>query len=59
VIPPNENNRFYLETKAIKSGHLFDLDGKVRPREQMDHPIVDGMTPDAIDLLEEYADGPA
>ncbi|MES2209308.1 MAG: GTP cyclohydrolase II [Chloroflexota bacterium] len=59
VIPPNENNRFYLETKATKSGHLFDLDGKVRPREQMDHPIVGGMTPDAIDMLEEYADGPA
>lgn len=59
VIPPNENNRFYLETKATKSGHLLDLDGKARPREQMDRPIVDGMIPEAIDRLEEHANGPA
>lgn len=26
VLPPNEHNHFYLETKAEKSGHLIDLD---------------------------------
>src|SRR5262249_21733092 len=25
VIPPNEHNRFYLETKAKRSGHYIDL----------------------------------
>ncbi len=25
VIPPNEHNRFYLETKARRSGHLIDF----------------------------------
>src|SRR5512140_2670124 len=25
VIPPNEHNRFYLETKANRSGHLIDF----------------------------------
>lgn len=42
VIPPNEHNRFYLETKAARSGHLIDI---VRERlpEQSDPVIVDGM----------------
>ena len=55
VIPPNEYNEFYLETKADKSGHL-DLGGKGHLREQMDRPIVAGMSPDAITWLEEEAD---
>jgi GTP cyclohydrolase II len=59
VIPPNESNRFYLETKAVKSGHLLDGGGRARLREQMDRPIVDGMTPEAISALEEDSDGPA
>ncbi|MCJ7712695.1 MAG: GTP cyclohydrolase II [Chloroflexi bacterium] len=59
VIPPNESNRFYLETKATKSGHLIDLGGRVHLREQMDRPIVDGMTPEAIATLEEETNGPA
>ncbi|HQR31073.1 MAG TPA: GTP cyclohydrolase II [Anaeromyxobacteraceae bacterium] len=44
VIPPNEHNRFYLETKAARSGHLIDI---VRERlpEQSDPVIVDGMPP--------------
>ena len=25
IMPPNEHNRFYLETKAAKSGHMIDL----------------------------------
>jgi GTP cyclohydrolase II len=35
VIPPNEHNRFYLETKARRSGHLM---------EQSDPVVVEGMT---------------
>jgi GTP cyclohydrolase II len=41
---PNEYNRFYLETKAAKSGHLIDLFGKERLLEQSDPPIVEGMS---------------
>jgi GTP cyclohydrolase II len=43
VIPPNPYNRFYLETKAHKSGHLIDFDGKEHLQEQMDRPIIEGM----------------
>ncbi len=39
VIPPNEFNRFYLETKARRSGHLIDLDRAPRLAEQSD-PVV-------------------
>jgi GTP cyclohydrolase II len=35
VIPPNPHNRFYLETKRAKSGHLL---------EQLDRPVVEGMS---------------
>jgi len=34
AIPPNEFNRFYLETKATKSGHVLDLAGKPHLLEQ-------------------------
>lgn len=34
VIPPNEYNRFYLETKREKSGHILDLLGKPHMQEQ-------------------------
>jgi GTP cyclohydrolase II len=44
IIPPNPYNRFYLETKAHKSGHLLDPQGKERLPEQGDYPIVAGMT---------------
>lgn len=44
IIPPNPHNQFYLETKAAKSGHLIDLQGKEHLLEQCDHPIVEGMT---------------
>ena len=30
VIPPNDSNRFYLETKVNKSGHLIDFGGRER-----------------------------
>ena len=34
VIPPNEHNRFYLETKRDKSGHILDALGKHHLAEQ-------------------------
>ncbi len=40
VIPPNEHNRFYLETKANRSGHWIDSFGKSRLPEQSDHVVV-------------------
>jgi GTP cyclohydrolase II len=40
VIPPNEHNRFYLETKADRSGHWIDFKGKVHLPEQSDAVIV-------------------
>jgi GTP cyclohydrolase II len=43
VIPPNPHNRFYLETKAERSGHWIDFSGKVHLPEQSDPVVVDGM----------------
>jgi GTP cyclohydrolase II len=40
VIPPNEHNRFYLETKAGRSGHWIDFQGMVHLPEQSDPVIV-------------------
>jgi GTP cyclohydrolase II len=39
VIPANEHNRFYLQTKATRSGHFIDFDGKPHVTEQ-DEPIL-------------------
>ena len=43
VIPPNRHNRFYLETKAERSGHWIDFTGKVHLPEQSDPVVVEGM----------------
>jgi GTP cyclohydrolase II len=43
VIPPNDHNRFYLETKATRSGHFIDTQGKPRLEEQSDDVEVEGM----------------
>ncbi|UQA56685.1 GTP cyclohydrolase II [Polyangium aurulentum] len=43
VIPPNDYNRFYLETKAKRSGHYIDTEGKPHLAEQSDPVMVDGM----------------
>ncbi|HKY56134.1 MAG TPA: GTP cyclohydrolase II [Anaerolineales bacterium] len=51
IMPPNEYNRFYLETKAAKSGHMIDFRGKGHLQEQYDDPIVEGMTEDQIGAL--------
>ncbi len=41
VIPPNDHNRFYLETKAGRSGHYFDSFGKHHLPEQGEPVVVD------------------
>jgi len=46
VIPPNEHNRFYLETKASRSGHWIDFAGKPHLVEQSDAVLVEGMSGD-------------
>jgi GTP cyclohydrolase II len=51
VIPPNPYNAFYIETKAVKSGHLIDTRGFEHFLEQTDHPIVEGMTDEQIEHL--------
>jgi GTP cyclohydrolase II len=51
VMPTNEYNRFYLETKAVKSGHLIDLQGKLRLAEQSDYPVIEGMDDNVLDVI--------
>ncbi len=46
VIPPNEHNRFYLETKARRAGHFIDLHGHEHLPEQSDPVVVAGMDED-------------
>lgn len=48
VIPPNPYNEFYLRTKAEKSGHLINFARGMRFFEQIDRPVVDGMTREQI-----------
>ncbi|MCK6572228.1 GTP cyclohydrolase II [Myxococcota bacterium] len=43
VLPPNGHNRFYLETKANRSGHFIDLAGKPHLEEQREPVVVRGM----------------
>ncbi len=53
IMQPNDHNRFYLETKAVKSGHLIDFHGKEHLPEQHDRPIVVGMSESQIGALNE------
>ncbi|MDX9992951.1 MAG: GTP cyclohydrolase II [Anaerolineales bacterium] len=53
ILPPNAHNEFYLRTKAEKSGHLIDFSGKEHLMEQIDRPVVKGMSPDQINSLHE------
>jgi GTP cyclohydrolase II len=53
VMQPNDHNRFYLETKAAKSGHMIDFHGREHFPEQSDLPIVAGMTQNQINALSE------
>src|SRR5215471_9800501 len=41
VIPATEFNRHYLETKAVRSGHLIEFEGKPHMPEQDDPVIVE------------------
>jgi GTP cyclohydrolase II len=52
VVPANPFNRFYLQTKAERSGHLIDFDGHKHEQEQMDLPIVAGMSQTQVEALE-------
>jgi GTP cyclohydrolase II len=45
VIPANEHNRFYLETKANRSGHFIDFEGKPHVPEQDDPVVVEERNP--------------
>jgi len=40
VIPANDHNRFYLQTKAARSGHLIDFGGQPGRDEQGDPALV-------------------
>ena len=51
IMEPNEHNRFYLETKAAKSGHMIDFYGKEHLEEQSDRPIVEGMSEAQIEEM--------
>ena len=53
IMEPNEHNRFYLETKAAKSGHMIDFHGKEHLPEQDDLLIVEGMSEAQIGALNE------
>jgi GTP cyclohydrolase II len=46
LIPPTEHNRFYLETKAARSGHWIDFSGKPHIQEQSDPVVVDSSAED-------------
>jgi GTP cyclohydrolase II len=41
VIPANEHNRFYLQTKANRSGHLMDIPSAPTVSEQDDPVLVE------------------
>jgi len=49
VIAPNPHNRFYLETKASRSGHYIDFSGKPHIPEQGDPVVIEGMPPAPLD----------
>ncbi len=51
IIPPNPYNQFYLKTKAEKSGHMMKVGEAVRFVEQLDLPLIGGMTLDQIGAL--------
>jgi GTP cyclohydrolase II len=53
IMEPNQYNRFYLETKASKSGHMIDFHGKEHLPEQSDQPIIEGMSQNQIRALYE------
>jgi GTP cyclohydrolase II len=53
IMEPNDYNRFYLETKAAKSGHMIDFHGKEHLPEQSDRPFIKGMSELQVGVLNE------
>ncbi|MBV6400904.1 MAG: Riboflavin biosynthesis protein RibBA [Anaerolineales bacterium] len=53
IMEPNEYNRFYLETKVVKSGHMIDFHGKQHLPEQSDRPFIKGMSELPVEVLSE------
>jgi GTP cyclohydrolase II len=53
IMEANEHNKFYLETKAAKSGHMIDFHGKEHLPEQSDRPYVKGMTEEQAIAIQE------
>lgn len=53
IMPTNEYNRFYLETKALKSGHMIDTFGKEHLPEQADPPFIQGMDDEQLELIKQ------
>jgi GTP cyclohydrolase II len=51
IMEPNDYNRFYLETKAAKSGHMIDFHGKEHLPEQSDRPFIKGMSELQVGVL--------
>jgi GTP cyclohydrolase II len=51
VMAPNEYNRFYLETKGHKSGHLIDFGVTQRIPELANPPLVEGMDEEQLELI--------
>ena len=52
IMRPNQYNRFYLETKAHKSGHMIDFGTTQRLPEQADAPIIDGMNGEQTKIIQ-------
>lgn len=53
IMEANEYNRFYLQTKAAKSGHLIDFRGRGHLLEQSDRPFIEGMTEEQAIAIQE------
>jgi GTP cyclohydrolase II len=54
IMQSNQYNRFYLETKALKSGHLMDFQGIEHLQEQADFPLMEGMDKDVLAVIHKY-----
>jgi GTP cyclohydrolase II len=53
IMIPNKFNRFYLETKKEKSGHLLDPLGKEHMIEQIDRPVLEGMPAELAERMQD------
>ena len=52
VVPPKRYNEFDRRTKAEKSGHPVDFDGREHPPEQHDRPLVPGTTAEQVAAIQ-------